>query len=120
ETQKIDLEVLIGEDWEYSLDIASFNFEKIEEVQTFTLDFKNSSPVHVIPRASMSLIDSEGVTVETINLRMPEEKEQLLPEEEVTMTARTHEIEAGTYTARVVISNQNQEIETIDQTVIIE
>jgi len=120
ETQTIDLEVLIGDDWEYSLDIDRFNFEKIEEVQTFTLDFKNSSPVHIIPRASMSLIDSEGVTVETINLRMPEEKVQLLPEEEVRMTARTHEIEPGTYTAKVVISNENQEIETIDQTVIIE
>ena len=120
ETQTIDLEVLIGDDWEYSLDIAGFSFEEIEEVQTFTLDFKNSGPVHIIPRASMSLIDSEGVTVETINLRMPEEKVQLLPEEELKMTARTHEIEPGTYTARVVISNENQEIETIDQTVIIE
>jgi hypothetical protein len=119
ETQTIDLEVLIGDNWEYSLDIASFNFEKIEEVQTFTLDFKNLSPVHIIPRASMSLIDSEGVTVETINLRMPEEKVQLLPEEELRMTARTHEIEPGPYTARIVISNENQEIETIDQRVII-
>ena len=120
ETQTIDLEVLIGDDWEYSLDIDRFNFEEIEEVQTFTLDFKNSSPVHIIPRANINLIDSEGVTVETINLKMPENKLQILPEEEVRMTARTHEIESGNYTAEIVITHQNLEIKTIKQTVIIE
>ncbi|RAK10619.1 hypothetical protein C8C77_10412 [Halanaerobium saccharolyticum] len=120
ETQTIDLEILIGEEWEYSLNIEEFVFEKIEEVQTFTLDFKNSSPVHIIPRASMRLIDDENVTVETINLKLPEGKIQLLPEEKTTMTARTAELEAGTYTAEVVISNQNQEIDTVSQTVVIE
>ncbi len=120
ENQFIDLEILIGEDWEYKVEVEEFVFEKIEEVQTFTLDFQNVSPVHIIPRASMRLIDNENVTVETIDLKLPENKIKVLPEENVIMTARTAEIEAGTYTAEIVILDQNQEIETISQTVIIE
>ncbi|MFW5809177.1 MAG: hypothetical protein ACOCWN_01710, partial [Halanaerobium sp.] len=120
ETQKIDLEVLIGEDWEYSVEVGDLEYQKEEEVQNFRTELKNLSSVHIIPRVALNLIDEEGVTVETLNLRLEEDKSQLFPEESAVMSLRTTEIEAGNYTAEIIVSSQNQEIETIDQTVIIE
>jgi hypothetical protein len=120
ETQTIDLEILVGEDWEYRVEAGDLDYQKEGAVQTFTLDFKNSSPVHIVPRVSLNLIDAEGVSIETMNLNSPEEKKQLLPEEMVQMSRKTSDIKAGTYTAEIIISHQNQEIEIIERTVIIE
>ena len=120
ETQLIDLEILIGEDFEYRVELGDLEYQKEEEVQTFSTNLKNLSSVHIIPQAALNLIDQEGVTVETLNLRLEADKSQLFPEEAAVISHRTTEIEAGTYTAEIIISSQNQEIDRFEKTVIIE
>lgn len=119
ERQNIDLEILLGQDWQYEVGVEKLDYQKENEIQQFNLKLTNLSSVHILPGASLNLIDSAGVSVESFDLNLPEAKEKLLPEETVTMNKKTTDIEAGEYTAEIIIRNQGQEIETIKKTVTI-
>lgn len=119
EKQNIDLEILVGQEWEYRVEVEDLKFKKEDQVQQFNLDLKNLSSVHILPEASLNLIDNEGVTVESFNFNLPEAKTKLLPEESITMNKKTTEIKAGSYTAEIIIRNKGEEIDTIKKTITI-
>ncbi len=117
ETRNIDLEMMIGEGWEYNAEINNFKFENQEGVQSFSFELKNLSSAHINPGAMVILKNGSDQIIKTVNLSAPEEVEKLLPEKSVNLIGKTTQIEAGTYNAEIVVTNNNQEIERMNTSV---
>jgi len=117
ETRNIDLEMMIGEDWDYKAEIDNFKFENQEGVQSFSFDLKNLSSAHINPGAVVILKNGSDQIIKTVNLSAAEEVEKLLPEKSTNLVGRTTLIEAGSYSAEIVITNNNQEIERMNTSV---
>jgi len=117
ETRNIDLEMMIGEGWEYNAEIDNFKFENQEGVQSFSFDLKNLSSAHIKPGAMVILKNGSDQVIKTVNLSAPEEVEKLLPQKSVSLIGKTTQIEAGTYDAEIVVTNNNQEIERMNTSV---
>ena len=117
ETRNIDLEMMIGEDWDYKAEIDNFKFENQEGVQSFSFDLKNLSSAHINPGAVVILKNGSDQIIKTVNLSAAEEVEKLLPEKSTNLIGRTTLIEAGSYSAEIVITNNNQEIERMNTSV---
>jgi hypothetical protein len=119
EKRKIVLEMLIGEGWEYNAEINNFKYEKIEELQSFSLELENHSPAHIIPGGIIILKNGEEQVIKTINLFAAQDFIKLLPGETVNLLGKTTQIEAGTYKAEIVLTNNNAEIKKINTSVIV-
>lgn len=117
ETRNIDLEMLIGENWEYSAKITDFNFENDEGVQTFKFNLLNLSQAHINPGGIVILKNDENQIMKTINVNTSEKNYKLLPGKVINMIGKTSQIEAGTYNAEIVVTNNNEEIKRINTSV---
>ncbi|SIR53096.1 hypothetical protein [Halanaerobium kushneri] len=114
ETRNIDLEMLIGEDWKYDAEIDEFEFLNDDGVQTFSLNLKNLSSIHINPGVLLVLKNNEDLVMKTINLSPSEElDDKLLPEKTVKMIQRTTGIETGTYKMEIIITDNEKEIKRI-------
>jgi hypothetical protein len=117
EKRKIDLEMLIGEGWEYNAEMNNFKYEKNEDLQSFSLELENLSSAHISPGGVVILKNGEEQVIKTINLFAAEELKKLLPGKTVNMLGRTTQIEIGTYKAEIVLTNNNAEIKKINTSV---
>ncbi|MFW6006991.1 MAG: hypothetical protein ACOCQ5_03295 [Halanaerobiales bacterium] len=120
ETRTLDLEVVIGDDWEYRADILDLTSYYQDEEQLFSVSIKNLSPVHLIPRGEIKLKDSEDIIIKTIPLELQEGVRSILPDTTGYLVNNTRNLEPGEYTAEVLVRYQNQELEKAEFPVIIE
>ncbi|RCW52333.1 hypothetical protein [Halanaerobium sp. ST460_2HS_T2] len=111
ETRNINLEMLIGEGWKYNAEVERFNFINDNGVQTFSLNLKNLSSIHINPAVLLVIKNDEEQIIKTINLSPSEEYDnKLLPEKTVSMMQRTTGIEPGNYQVEIIITDNGKEI----------
>ncbi|MFW6381094.1 MAG: hypothetical protein ACOCZ3_01000 [Bacillota bacterium] len=120
ETQLIELQMLIGEEQKYSVDIQDLSYKELDDEYLFSLSFMNTGNIHLQPEGGITLRDEAGDIVKRINLELQEDIDRILPETAGYLTGTGTGLEPGEYTAEIVVTRQNQELETTEMPVTID
>ncbi|MFP4136604.1 MAG: hypothetical protein ACLFTO_06215, partial [Candidatus Acetothermia bacterium] len=107
--QEVDLDVLVGEDYEYGGEVQGLTAERMEDEVLLSATVVNTGDAHFAPRARVYL-RREGEIQNTLILEMAEEGDRILPEKSGVVSTYAEGIEGGEYTAEVTLQHEGEEI----------
>ena len=111
QTKTIDMEMLIGDDFNYSGKIQNLTTKTMEDEILFSATVINKSDVHFTPQARVRL-RNEGEIKHSFTLEMAEEDQRILPEKTGLLSAYNQNIKPGKYTAKVILQYQDENLAT--------
>lgn len=122
ETHTIPLNVLVGSDWERSVDLRSLVVANQEAEYLFSVALSNSGNVHLKPRGMIQLRDENGDSVSVINLETPDGQQSLLPGMDGFLAGVIQQgnILPGSYVATVLAFEDQERIGIAEFPIVIE
>ena len=105
----IDLEFIVGENYEYSGEIKDITTQRTNDEILFSTIVENNGDAHFSPRARIYL-KKDGEIQHTLFLELAEKDSKILPEMTGILSTYANEIEPGEYTADITLQYQGEEI----------
>jgi hypothetical protein len=107
--EQIDLEFLVGEDYEYSGKIKGITSNRTKKEVLLSATVANTGDAHFTPRARVYL-RKDGEIKYTLYLELAEEGDRILPDMTGVLTTYAEDIEPGKYTADVTLQYEGENI----------
>ena len=115
-TQKeVNIELIIGK-VEYDVELVSTNYEVVEGIGIFSAVVKNIGSGYLIPKGSLSIINSKGVSIGVYDL-VPSSEEWVVPEKEVLLLGEVPDLDISQdYSYILTIYNKENKLKTFEGT----
>jgi hypothetical protein len=110
--KKVNVETVIGE-VNYDVELVSSNYEKIEGSGIFSALIKNTGERYIIPKGSLSILDSDGVSIGVYDL-LPYSQEWLVPSQETMLIGEIPILEEDGYRYILTIYNNEQRLKVFE------
>ncbi|ABX32527.1 hypothetical protein Pmob_1838 [Petrotoga mobilis SJ95] len=110
--KKVNVETVIGE-VNYDVELVSSNYEKIEGSGIFSALIKNTGERYIIPNGSLSILDSDGVSIGVYDL-LPYSQEWLVPSQETMLIGEVPILEGEGYRYILTIYNTEQRLKVFE------
>jgi len=115
-TQKeVNIEAIIGKA-HYDVEVVSSNYEVAENIGIFSVAVKNIGSRYLIPKGSLSIINSRGVSIGVFDL-LPSSEEWVVPEKEALLLGEVPVLDTSEeYRYILTIYNQESKLKTFEGT----
>ncbi|MFW5855956.1 MAG: hypothetical protein ACOCVB_01650 [Bacillota bacterium] len=110
ETHRVNLSSILKGEAETSGEIRDLSHDRGESVDTFSATVRNTGHIHIIPDVVLRLFDEEGDIYMNLNLSLQDE-DKILPLQTRFVSGERRLVEAGEYTAEVILRAENEELD---------
>lgn len=120
ERHEVDLSFVADGKFDYQAEILGVSYELYNNELLFSVDVRNQSEIHFAPKGTLYLKNQQGEVVKTVQLKLQEGTDNILPQRVGRLVATTTDVKPGEYTADIRVIYESAEIGMAEKALTIE